>query len=259
MSIDLSAIALTEVTTDIGASNVLIYGKPKVGKSTLASQIPNALFAATEKGYNFLRVKPQDINSWEEFLELGQALCKQKHSFKTVVVDTCDILYKHCEKYVMDKHQVNDPSDLGFGKGFKLVRDEFARVISKINMAGFYFVFISHAKEKTEKTKTAEWTVLGTSLSGSPETFVAGLCDIILYCYITDDGDRMMRTKPTKYILAGDRSCKLPEIMPMDFILMSEYLSGKRALTAQDKVQTVADKIPNIAPQMIAKATKKTN
>lgn len=264
MSIDLSAIALTNITTDLGSSNVLLYGKPKVGKSTLASQIPNSIFAATEKGYNFLQVRPKDINKWEDFLELGQALCTQKHTFKTVVVDTCDILYKLCEKYVMDKHQVNHPSDLGFGKGFSLVRDEFSRVVNKINMAGFGFVFISHAKEKTEKTKTGEWTVMGTSLSGSPETFVAGLCDIILYCYITDDGKRVMRTKPTKYILAGDRSTKLPEIMPMDYALLTDYLSGKKTLTQSEQdqnkkreSQNATDKVPNLAPQMIKEANSK--
>lgn len=250
MSIDLSAIALTEVTKDFTKSNVLIYGKPKVGKSTLGSQLPNALFVATEKGYNFLRVKPQDINSWQEFLELGQALSTQKHPFKSVVIDITDILYGHCEKYVMDKNGVTDPGELGFGKGFKLVKNEFARVIGKINMAGFPIVFISHAKEKTEKTKTGEWTVMATSLSSSAESFVAGLCDIILYCYITDDGHRVMRTKPTKYILAGDRSTKLPEIMPMDYNLLAKYLAGEVTETPKT--------VPNVAPQMIAKNKQQT-
>ena len=117
---DLSAITRTKVTTELGASNVLLYGKPKVGKSTLASQIPNAIFAATEKGYNYLQVNAVDIHKWEDILELGAAFTTQKHPYKTVIIDTCDIAYKHCEKYIMDKHQVNHPSDLGFGKGFSL-------------------------------------------------------------------------------------------------------------------------------------------
>lgn len=248
MSIDLSAIALTEVTRDFTKSNVLIYGKPKVGKSTLASQLPDTLFAATEKGYNFLKVRPQDINNWQEFLELCQALSTQKHNFKTVVIDIVDNLYGYCEKYVMDKNGVNSPSDLPFGKGFKLVNLEFERVINKINMAGFPVIFISHAKEKTEKTKTGEWTVMGTSLGSGAEKYVSAICDIILYCYITDDGQRVMRTKPTKYILAGDRSTKLPEIMPMDYALLSKYLADKEA-----EPTTIVEKVPNVAPEMIAK------
>ena len=115
-------------------------------------------------------------------------------------------------------------------------------------------MFISHAKEKTEKTKTGEWTVMGTSLSSSAESFVAGLCDIILYCYITDDGYRVMRTKPTKYILAGDRSTKLPEIMPMDYNLLSKYLAGE----VTEVPKTIADKVPNVASQMINKNKQQT-
>lgn len=235
--IDLNSISKSKVTTELGASNVLLYGKPKVGKSTLAANIPNAIFAATEKGYNYLEVKPVDIIGWDKFLELCNALATQKHGFKTIVVDTADILYKHCEKYIMDKHQVNHPSDLGFGKGFALVRDEFSRVITKLNMLGVGLVFISHAKEKTEKTKSGEWTVMGTSLSGAPETFIAGLCDLILYAYIKDDGTRVLRTKPTKYILAGDRSARLPEIMPMDYGLLTQYLSGTKQATKPEPQQ----------------------
>lgn len=222
--IDLASIQVTKVTQDFGALNVLIYGCPKVGKSTLAAQIPNALFLATEKGHNFLEIHKQDITNWKEVLDIGIALSNQQHKYKTLVIDIVDYFYKICEQYVMQKHDVSHPSDLAFGKGFSLVRDEFTRVVTKLNSLGVGMVFISHAKEKTQKTKTGEWTTMGTSMGASPEGIVSGLCDLILYCYINENGERVIRTKPTRYILAGDRSKRLPETMPMDFNLITESL-----------------------------------
>lgn len=238
MGIDLNSLTKTTITTDIGAMNVLIYGQPKVGKSTFAAQIPNALFLATEKGHNFLEIHKVDINKWEDVIEVGKSLITQKHSFKTLVVDIADYFYKHCERYVMEKHQVEHPSDLGFGKGFALVKDEFTRVVHKLNSLGVGLVFISHAKEKTIKTKTAEWTMMATSLGAGPEGVITGLCDLILYCYITEDNERVVRTKPTKYVLAGDRSKKLPDVMPMDYKQITTLLStGKEIPNVADKVK----------------------
>lgn len=235
MGIDLTSIQLTKVANGLHQGNSLIYGNPKVGKTTFAVNIPGYLLVATEKGYDYLNVYKQDISSWQDFLDLCAALVNQKHNYRTLVIDTTDWLYKYCEAYVNAKHQVTHASDLGFGKGFSFIRDEFSRVINKLNQSGFNFVFITHAKEKTMKTKTGEWTVMGTSLSGSPETFIAGLCNHIFYFYIDDNGNHLMRTKPTKYILAGDRSALLPEIMPIDYSLVNDYLTGTKVLSSEQK------------------------
>lgn len=269
MDIDLNSIQLTNIAAGLESGNTLMYGLPKVGKTTFATKIPGYFLAATERGYNYLKVYKQDISSWQDFLDLCKAFTTQKHNYKTLVIDTADNLYKYCEQYTMLKHQVQHPSDLGFGKGFALVKEEFSRVIDKLNKSGMNLAFISHAKEKTQKTKSGEWTVMGTSLSGTPETFLAGLCDHIFYFYISDSGERLMRTKPTKYVLAGDRSALLPEIMPIDFNLVSDYLTGKKKLTEQqveqvqrreeiNKIDKVVDgtKLKNYALDVKSSATQ---
>jgi SpoVK/Ycf46/Vps4 family AAA+-type ATPase len=47
---------------------ILIYGPPKIGKSTLASQFDNPLFLATEAGLNALEVFQVPIPTWDDFL-----------------------------------------------------------------------------------------------------------------------------------------------------------------------------------------------
>ena len=105
--------------------------------------------------------------------------------------------------------------------------------------------FTSHAKEREHKTKTMTVTIMGTSLTSQAEAIVTGLCDIILYCYISSDGQRLMRTKPHRNIVAGDRTNKLPETMPLDFTLLEKHLNQSTPQTTPTPTTT---QIPNLAP-----------
>ena len=48
---------------------MLIYGPPKIGKTTVLTGFPGLIIAATEKGYESYKVYAQDIESWEDFKE----------------------------------------------------------------------------------------------------------------------------------------------------------------------------------------------
>ena len=47
---------------------ITIYGPPKIGKSTLGSTFPNAVFADFENGLKWLNVEKTLIKTWEDFL-----------------------------------------------------------------------------------------------------------------------------------------------------------------------------------------------
>lgn len=64
---------------------------PKTGKTTLATQMPNSLLLAFERGYNALPgVIAQDINTWIEMKQVYRELKKPevKAVYTTIVVDT---------------------------------------------------------------------------------------------------------------------------------------------------------------------------
>lgn len=229
MAIDLSLIKKSEVVKGLGQSNILIYGRPKTGKTTFAAKIPNSFFIATELGQNYISVFKEHVNDWKHILDVCMGLAKKNHPYKVVVIDIADIFYKHCEQYVMEREGVVHPSDLGFGKGWALVKDEFTRVVTKINALGFPIVFISHEKDKVVKKKGSEYTAVVTTLEPAAEKIITGLCDFILYAYRRDDGSRVMRTVGTKYILAGGRyQGPLPELLPLDYEALDLVLKGEK-------------------------------
>jgi len=52
-------------------------------------------------------------------------------SSKTIVLDTVDNAYKMCSDYVCKKFKIEHESDLGYGKGYALINNEFQRVIKQ--------------------------------------------------------------------------------------------------------------------------------
>jgi GTPase SAR1 family protein len=211
--------AKTKKITDFSRAISMVYGMPGVGKSTFASKLPSSLFLATEPGQNFLEVFKVDINSWDDLLLLGPELAKNpNHGFKTLIIDTIDIMYGHCEKWICKKEGIKHISDSGFGKGYGLVKDEFQRVIFKFtNGLGLGIMFISHAKERSlEKTNT-KFTIVDNSMGNSTSQFITSMCDFVFYGYINDKSERLMRLQPNKYIVAKNRAEGMPEIIKMDY------------------------------------------
>jgi hypothetical protein len=199
----------------------LLYGPPKIGKSTLASQFDKPIFLATEAGLNALEVYQAPVPNWEDFLGYCKEIASGKHEFKTVVVDTVDMLFKACSEFVRKKNNIQHESDLDWGKGWQLVKDEFSRALVKLSLLPYGLVMISHADLIEIKTRTAKITKAVPTLQKSAREITLGMSDIILYAesIMTDkDGEvRVLRTKPSENWEAGDRTKRLPATLPLDF------------------------------------------
>ncbi len=92
---------------------------PKAGKSTLASQFPNPLLLATERGYNALPgVFAQDITKWSDIKQVVRELAKEgvKEKFSTIVIDTVDRAATMCEKYICSQKGVNALGEVPYGR-----------------------------------------------------------------------------------------------------------------------------------------------
>jgi GTPase SAR1 family protein len=104
--LDILNLQPNKVSRDMRGYSVLMYGTPKSGKTTTASKFPNALLVAFEKGYSAIpNVLAAPVNSWNEFRQLLKQLEKPeaKAKYSTIVVDTADIAYDYCVKYICAK------------------------------------------------------------------------------------------------------------------------------------------------------------
>src|SRR5271157_5243935 len=215
----------TQPKPDLADLTVLVYGQTKIGKSTLCSQADGALFLATEPGLNALDVYQVPIQSWEDLRKACAEIVEGNHPFKTVILDTIDNAYKFCTEYILAKFKVEHESDLGYGKGYALVNNEFQRVLTKLAFLPYGLFLISHAKEMEVDSRTGKYTRVVPTLPDKARKIVLGMVDQVLFCDLDlttgDDGvksiRRVIRTKPSLYYEAGDRTGRLPETIDLDF------------------------------------------
>lgn len=205
--------------------SVLVYGRPKAGKSSFCAQADNALFLATEAGLNHLDTYQAPINSWDELLEACADIAGGDHPFRTIILDTVDNAYRLCAEYICKKHRIDHESDLGYGKGYALISNEFTRVLTKLSLLPYGLYIVSHAQDVEIETRTGKYTRTVPTLPEKARKVVLGLVDLILFVdfdpYTDEQGQtqyhRVIRTKPSTTYEAGDRTGRLPETLPLDY------------------------------------------
>jgi hypothetical protein len=200
----------------------LIYGKKKIGKTTLAAQFENALFLMCEPGGKALSIRQVSVRNWSEFRGYIDLAIKDKDT-RTIVIDTADLCYAYCLEYVCDKLAIEHPADEGYGKGWNAVRKEFVSVINKLLHSGKGVVFISHSKDEEFKTRhsdTFHKTV--SSMPGQAKDVLEGLVDIWAN-YDYDGRRRVLIIGGSDEVDAGNRiegRFHYPDGSPIDRIPM---------------------------------------
>lgn len=130
------------------------------------------------------------------------------------MVDTADIAYSYCERYVCNREGVDTVGDLPYGKGYALVGTEFDEAIRKILQLGYGLVLISHATDKTFKDEEGnEYNQIVPTLDKRGRLICERTCDIIGYSTSvnTENGTQtrlFMRGTP-RYV-AGSRFKYIP-------------------------------------------------
>jgi hypothetical protein len=191
----------------------------------MCSEAPDALFLATEAGLNSLEAYQVPIATWDELICAYREIAAGHHEFKTIILDTVDNAYRMCTEHVCQKLKIEHESDLGYGKGYALINNEFLRVLTRLSLLPYGLFLISHAQEKETETRTGKLTRIVPTLPDKARKLVLGMVDIILFCDIDvetgPDGKavarRGRRPKPDVRYEAGDRTGRLPEVIDLDF------------------------------------------
>ena len=198
MAIDLLNLQPHKVSRDLSGYITYIYGAPKCGKTTLATQMEKPLLLAFEPGYHALPgVIAQDVTTWAEMKQVFRELKKPevKDTFKSVIIDTIDIAADRCKKYICNQNGIEDLGDLGYGKGWTKFKDEFNEVFRGLTQLGYAVFFIGHDKPETiENPDGSKYQKIRPTLSNSTKTVIAGMADIYGYAHQKTAGEMSVLT-----------------------------------------------------------------
>jgi AAA domain len=188
---------------------VTLYGSPGRGKTTLASRFPKPLFFAHEHGIpSGLEVAAvQDINGFQETMNVLIEIHKEGADYQTLVFDTADAFEPHVVEYTCRKNgwkRIEQPS---YGKGWVAYADEWRRIIRAVTAIrdkhNMTIVLVAHAGiERVDDPRAPSYTCYMPKLHRRARDLIMDASDVVGFLaedlrIITSDGGFQERTRAT--------------------------------------------------------------
>ena len=240
-------------------------------KTTISTKFPKHIILAFEKGYGMIpNAMGFPINSWREALEAKKELLKDakavekgekaEKEFLTVVVDTIDLAYDMCERYILDKEGVEYLDETEKMRGYRAVSREYDKFFQDIVKAGYTLICISHATSKQVKENGEKYDKTIPTVPDRGFLVVSRLVDVCAYAhYETDDAGNivpMLTMRGNKYLEAGSRNKYMSEKIPFNYqSLLADMTQAIDKLEAQDGA-TVTNETSNLFKDKIAEEDK---
>lgn len=247
--IDILNIEPTKVSKDLQGKYILIYGAPKVGKTSFSVQMPKNLLLGFEHGFNALGgIKAVDIDKWTTFKQVIRQLRQPeaKEMYSTITIDTATIAYTMCEDFICTQQNINRIGDLPYGAGYGLVEKEFQDCLRQISQMGYGIVLIAHSVPRVEKTpEGSEIEIVSPDLPKRGYKVINQLVDIIGYIDIIWDKEgnekRVLYTRKTSQIMAGSRFKYLKSIIPFGYRELTDAIAEAVEKEANESGSTLVD------------------
>jgi len=210
--------------------NMIIYGAPKIGKTTVLSQLDNCLILDLEDGSDMVDALKVKANNLKELQAIGAAIMKEGRPYKYIAVDTISKLEEWCEVYAkqiymrtpMGKNfEKNNPGasvlSLPNGAGYLYLRMAYKEWIDKLNKLADHVILVGHLKDKMLEKKGKEVAVKDLDLTGKIKQITCTNSDAIGYIY-REGENTMISFDSLDDIAAGTRCAHLKgKAMPLEW------------------------------------------
>ena len=254
---------LDKVTTEQKKRGIriMIYGEPKTGKSYFGTQIPNHVFLNLENGLEHLKgaTKLPYTSEYVEVKAMLSELATTDHPYKTLVVDSADVLENLIRKWIVastGNSGYKDITDIPYGRGYPLLLAETRKLIEMFEYLsaekGMNIVFICHSEVKKMQPPIGnEYTYIAPSLyakttqGDSTLKIYTDYVDIIGYCeYRTivketstgfgtrgqavGTGERIMHLDASNPAFIAGSRYPMPKQIPFEWSAFVQAITGKQ-------------------------------
>ena len=176
---------------------LIIFGKPKAGKTTLASKLDNNLIVDLEGGSEFLEALAVQARSVKDLGDIANAIREEikstgKKPYKYITLDNASRLEEMCLSYAatlyrqtpMGKnYQGNDVRTLPNGSGYMYLQQAVRKVIDMFRDLCDNFILIGHLKDKMINKEGEELSEMSLDLVGKLANIICGEADAVGYVY----------------------------------------------------------------------------
>lgn len=176
---------------------LIIFGKPKAGKTTLASKLDNNLIVDLEGGSEFLEALAVQARSVKDLGDIANAIREEikstgKKPYKYITLDNASRLEEICLSYAATLYRQtpmgknysgNDVRTLPNGSGYMYLQQAVRKVIDMFRDLCDNFILIGHLKDKMINKEGEELSEMSLDLVGKLANIICGEADAVGYVY----------------------------------------------------------------------------
>lgn len=176
---------------------LILFGRPKAGKSTLMASLENNLIIDLENGYQALSALVVQARTVNDFAEIANALREEikntgKFPYKYITIDNATRLEEMCLSYAVQlyrqtpmgkTYQGSDVRTLPNGSGYMYLRQAVRKVIDMFRDLCESLILVAHVKEKMINKEGEELSEMSIDLTGKLGDILCGEADAIGYVY----------------------------------------------------------------------------
>lgn len=176
---------------------LIIFGKPKAGKTTLASKLENNLIVDLEGGSEFLEALAVQARSVKDLGDIATAIREEikqngKKPYKYITLDNASRLEEICLSYAATLYKQtpmgknysgNDVRTLPNGSGYMYLQQAVRKVIDMFRELCDNFILIGHTRDKLINKEGEEMSEMSLDLVGKLANIICGEADAVGYVY----------------------------------------------------------------------------
>ena len=219
--------------TRANPKRLVIYSKPKAGKTSALALLDNCLILDFESGSDYVEAMKLKVNSLAALKEIGEEIKKVNKPYKYIAVDTVTALEEMCldlartlyKNTAMGKNFEGDSVlKLPNGAGYLYLREAFFKILDYIETLvpeDGSLILLGHLKYKMLETNGKEVAAVDLDLSGKIKSIVCAKSDAI--GLLSRKADKVMLTfKTSEEVTCGAR----PDHLKNQEIILTEMLNG---------------------------------
>lgn len=226
-------MAITLPTTKVPAlvqdpKNLILYGIPKIGKTTILSHLQDCLIIDIESGSDYIDALKVKINSLAELKELCIEINKAGKPYKFIAIDTVTSLEEFAKPIALANYKktpagTNYEGDIlmaPMGSGYAYVREAVEKIIAMVASVTTNVILVGHVKDKSIVSSSGAevGNMKDFDLTGKLGRILAAKSDAIGFIYRDEDSNLCINFETNGEATAGAR----PEHLANKRIIVSE-------------------------------------
>jgi hypothetical protein len=233
--------------------DIIIFSKPKVGKTELVALLDDCLIIDLESGTNYVNAMKVEAKTLQDIKDIGEEIKKNNYPYKYIAIDTITELESMVTPYAEQiysntpmgknwftskdggKAKYKSILNLPDGAGYQYLRLAFVDITKYIKTLAPRVIFLGHIKDTLLNKEGVDFTSSDLDLTGKIKRITTSNSDAI--GYLRRKGNQnILSFKTSDEIACGAR----PEHLRNKEIVISEILNQG---TPEEQLVAYWDKI----------------